>query len=485
MAERPRLVLFRDDLRVADNPALAAALDAGGPILSVHVHDETSRAMRPLGGAGRWWLHHSLMALARELGKRGGRLDIVAGATADCIPALAGKISPAGVHWNRRYGAAEIAADEAMRLRLENLGIAGSTHKANLLHEPDELRTGAGTPYRVFGPFWRAARAWGEPAPPLPAPESIETCAWPRGGPKRASLDDLGLLPKPDWAGGLRESWTPGETGAAEALASFLDSGLTGYAKGRDRFDRAHASRLSPHLRFGEISPRQVHHSVAAARANGDVSDVDAEKFLAELGWREFCYHLLGQFPELAREPFNARYGVFPWRSDSERAFEAWCRGRTGFPLVDAAMRQLWRTGTMHNRARMIAASFLVKDLLIDWRRGENWFWDTLCDADPANNPANWQWVAGSGADAAPFFRIFNPVSQGERFDPDGRYVRQWIPELADLPAEWIHRPFAAPSAVLEKAGVRPGRDYPHPIVDRAEARSRALTALAGLPKRP
>jgi len=296
------------------------------------------------------------------------------------------------------------------------------------------------------------------------------------------ALADLGLLPRdPDWAGGLRQTWRPGEAEAAARLAAFLDRGLDGYAIGRDRPDDSHVSGLSPHLRFGEISPRQVFHAVRAAELSGAVQASDAERYLAELGWREFCHHLLFQFPDLARKNVQPRFDDFPWRTGAERGLTAWQRGETGFPLVDAGMRQLWQTGTMHNRVRMVVASFLTKDLLIDWRAGEAWFWDTLCDADPASNPANWQWVAGCGADAAPYFRIFNPVKQGETFDPSGSYVRRFVPELAAMPDKWIHRPFDAPPAVLEQAGVVLGKTYPPPIVDRSVSRRRALDAFATL----
>jgi deoxyribodipyrimidine photo-lyase len=332
----------------------------------------------------------------------------------------------------------------------------------------------------VFTPFWRAARALGDPAGPQPAPRALRGARAP-ASPKPLRLHDLGLLPvRPDWAGGLRETWTPGESGARKRLAHFIANGLPHYAAKRDRPDVAATSGLSPHLRFGEIGPRQVWHAVAAAAEQGKARHADVEKFLSELGWREFSYHLLFHNPDLATKNFDARFDGFPWASgtQSRDALRAWQRGRTGIPIVDAGMRELWHTGVMHNRVRMIAASFLIKHLLVDWRQGEAWFWDTLVDADPANNPASWQWVAGSGADAAPYFRIFNPVLQGAKFDPDGRYVRRWVPELAQLPARHIHAPWQAPEAVLEAAKLVLGRDYPHPIVDLGEGRARALAAF-------
>ncbi len=469
----PAVVWFRDDLRLADNPALHAAAASGAPVLCVYVFDEESRGVRPLGGASRWWLHHSLAALDASLRAIGGRLDILRGAGAETIAALAR--GARRVDWTRRYGVAEIAIDTEAKSALKELGVEAASHNGQLLREPWELRTGSGSFYRVFTPFWRAANALPAPAPPSRAPKSVAAADWPAGAPNRIALDDLGLLPtRPDWASGLRAAWTPGEEGARARLKAFVGGELPGYAKGRDQLAEEATSRLSPHLRFGEISPRQV---VAAVRKAAHAG-ANADKFLAEIGWREFCYHLLYHSPDLSTRNFQPRFDALPWRSD-QAGFDAWKRGRTGYPVVDAGMRELWATGTMHNRARMVCASFLTKHLLIDWREGERWFWDTLCDADPANNPAQWQWVAGSGADAAPYFRVFNPVVQGGKFDPDGAYARLWAPELAKLDNKHIHAPWTAPPRALADAGVRLGETYPRPIVDHATARARALAAFA------
>ncbi len=471
MTSSPSLLWFRDDLRLADNPALLAAC-AHGPCLCVYVLD-TAPARRPLGGASRWWLSRSLRALSEALAERGAQLHILRGDPAELIPAIARAAGAGLVAWNRRYEADAIALDKAVKAELLASGIAAQSFNASLLNEPWQVTSKAGGPMKVFTPYWRAARARGEPPAPSPAPPRIAKASLPAAlGEQALQLADLGLEPAaPDWAEGLRASWTPGEDGAAARLDAFLCDRLEGYRDGRDRPDRASTSQLSPHLRFGEIGPRQIWHALANALASGEAagSAADAETFLAELGWREFSYHLLFHNPTMATQNLNRRFDGFPWQPDAE-ALRAWQRGRTGYPIVDAGMRQLWETGWMHNRVRMIAASFLIKHLLTDWRAGEAWFWDTLVDADPANNAASWQWVAGCGADAAPYFRIFNPVAQGERFDPDGAYVRRFVPELAGLDARFVHRPWEAPT---------PAPDYPRPIIALDFGRRRALDALS------
>lgn len=465
----PAIVWFREDLRLADNPALSAAVDSGRPVLCVYVHDEQSTGLRRPGGASRWWLHHSLAALDTDLRKRGGRLDLFEGAAQPVLERLVKKTGAASLYWTRRYDGAGIAVDKAIKAAL-GAQIEVESFNGKLLAEPWTIRTKGGGPFRVFTPFWRAMLAGVEPAAPLSAPRRIETAPAPKGA---VSLDALKFLPiRPDWASGLRETWTPGERSAAERLAAFLDDGVRDYPEQRDIPGVAGTSRLSPHLAFGEISPRQIW---AAARHAADADprvQRGCDKFLSEVGWREFCYHLLFHNPGLATENFDARFDRFEWARPDGKTLEAWRSGRTGYPIVDAGMRELWATGYMHNRVRMIVASFLVKHLLIDWRAGEQWFWDALCDADPANNPASWQWVAGCGADAAPYFRVFNPVLQGEKFDPDGAYVRRWVPEVAGVAKRFVHRPWDAPE---------PPPAYPAPIVDHAQARARALAAFAML----
>lgn len=471
--EMPVIIWFRDDLRVADNPALTAACDSGRPVVAVYILDDETPALRPLGGASRWWLHHALESLGKGLQDLGGQLILRRGAAEKVVPALAGELGARGVYWNRRYGAAAEVDAEIAR-NLEKHSITVDSHKASLLFEPHEIVSRGGKPFQVYSAFWRAALGHGDRREPIPAPKSVPAAASSIASDTLASFE---LLPRrPDWAGGIRDAWRPGEAAAHERLAEFIDETLSGYSSDRDKPGVDGTSRLSPYLRFGEISPFQVCN---AATAKGKA----AAKFTAEIGWREFSYHLLGQCPSLADDNFKKQFNEFPWLKASNEALAAWQRGQTGYPIVDAGMRQLWQTGWMHNRVRMVVASFLTKHLLVDWRFGERWFWDTLVDADPANNPAGWQWVAGSGADAQPYFRIFNPVLQGERFDPDGAYVRQYIPEIADLPDRFIHKPWQASLVELKSAGVGLGKTYPEPIVDHAAARRRALAAFETLKK--
>jgi len=375
--------------------------------------------------------------------------------------------------------------DGLVRRELEAAGLEVATFNGHLLYEPEIVRTRGGDPFKVFTPFWNACRALGDPLPPAPAPARLEA---PPAWPVSETIAGLGLLPQPDWAEGMRFAWRPGERGARLRLREFLRDGLDDYAAARDRPAAAGASRLSPHLHFGEISPRQVFDAARnasrsearAARsrpASGSRRGADSAAWLREIGWREFAHNVLHHFPHTPEKPLRPEFDRFPWRRDPGR-LAAWQRGRTGFPIVDAGMRELWKTGWMHNRVRMIVASFLVKDLLVTWQEGAAWFWDTLVDADLANNTLNWQWTAGCGADAAPYFRIFNPLLQGRRFDPEGEYVARFVPELARLPAAHRHAPWLAPSRALEEAEIVLDEDYPRPIVDHDSARKRALVAF-------
>ncbi|TYL53035.1 cryptochrome/photolyase family protein [Agromyces mariniharenae] len=447
MSDAPSIVWFRDDLRVADHPALHAAIERGAPMVCVYVLDEESRGIRPLGGAARWWLHGSLTALADALDQHSGRLVLRRGPADRVIRALVDETRAGAVFWNRRYGGPERDLDARLKQALRDDGLVVESYAANLLFEPWTIRTAQGTPFSVFTPFWRACRSAPEPRHPLPAPNGADAIT-----PADAATDDLDdwdLLPThPDWAGGLRDAWTPGADAAHARLRDFLDDDLVDYADGRDVPSEAATSRLSPHLRWGELSPYEVWHAVRERRSDG----AGASRFLTELGWREFAWHVLFHAPDLATRNWRAEFDAFPWPRLHPTALRAWEEGRTGVPLVDAGMRELWSTGTMHNRVRMVTASFLTKNLLVDWRRGEQWFWDTLVDADAASNPFNWQWVAGSGADAAPYFRVFNPELQATKFDPDGVYVKRWVPE----------------------AGTD---EYPEPIVDLKETREAALAA--------
>lgn len=482
MTVRPALLWFRDDLRLSDNPALRAALDHG-PLICLYILD-TSTQRRPLGGAARWWLSRSLRALSETIAAKGGELLVLLGDPAELLPDVVRAADVGYVAWNRRYDDAAIALDKAMKATLTEAGIAVESFNANLLNEPWQVKTKADGPFKVFTPYWRAVREGGEPSAPLPAPARLSKARLPAALREQAlTVADLTLEPTtPDWAGGLRDAWTPGEDGARDRLDAFLDETIAGYREARDLPDRTSTSRLSPHLRFGEISPRQIWHATQAAREAGNTpgSAADVEKFFSEIGWREFSYHLLFHNPDLASVNYDRRFDAMVWETD-EAGLKAWQKGMTGYPIVDAGLRELWQTGWMHNRVRMITASFLIKHLLTDWRTGEAWFWDTLVDADPANNPASWQWVAGSGADAAPYFRVFNPVTQGEKFDPKGAYVRRFVPELAELGDKFVHRPWEAPASVLTKAGIVVGQNYPKPVVALDFGRRRALDAFAAL----
>ena len=452
---KPILVWFRQDLRLSDNPALAFAVKTGQPLICLFVLDDKAPGDWKWGGASRWWLHHSLAALDKSLD---GKLVLRRGDAAKIVKALLKDTGADTLVWNRCYEPFAVARDKELKSDLGSAGVTVQSFNAALLHEPWELKTGGGTPFRVFTPFWKAMRAM-DVAAPLPAPRKLNLHK-----AESETLKDWKLLPtRPNWAKGF--DWTPGEKAAHAALYDFLED-VKDYGRARDLPDRDGTSRLSPHLHWGEISPRQIWQAVVT-RGHSSGS----ETFLKELGWREFCTQLLFHNPGLPLQPLDKRFEKFPWR-ESAKDMQAWTRGQTGIPIVDAGMRQLWQTGWMHNRVRMIVASLLIKHLGIHWREGQAWFWDTLVDADLASNSANWQWVAGCGADAAPFFRIFNPVLQGEKFDPGGVYVRRFVPELQAVPDKFIHKPWAAP---------QPPQGYPAPIVDLAQGRDRALAAFQAL----
>jgi deoxyribodipyrimidine photo-lyase len=467
--EPSSLVWFRRDLRLHDHAALRAAAAAGRPLVACYVLDERGQAAP--GAASRWWLHGSLAALIDALRQQGGELLLRRGDSAEEVAALATACGAVDVHCSKSYEPDGRRAEAQLRGLLEARGARLVVHAGDLLFDPEQLRTQVGEPFRVFTPFWNACRRAEPPGAPLPVPSGLR---FARQTVASESLDSWRLRPvAPDWAGGLRAGWSPGEFGARARLAVFLDRSLRDYGRDRDRPDRAGSSRLSPHLHFGELSPRTVWHG--ALRQGGAEG---TEAFVRELGWREFARHLLWHWPAFAKESFRAEFRRFPWRDDPD-ALARWQRGLTGYPFVDAGMRELWHTGWMHNRVRMVASSFLVKHLLIPWQRGAEWFSDTLVDADLANNSVGWQWVAGSGADAAPYFRIFNPLLQARKFDPDGTYVRRWLPALAGLPTQFVHEPPAAPVATLRAARVELGVSYPWPLVAHGAARARALAAYA------
>jgi deoxyribodipyrimidine photo-lyase len=448
------IVWFRHDLRIDDNPALIAAA-ARGAVVPVFIWAPDEEHPWPPGAASRWWLHQSLEKLSAALERLGASLVVRRGPTQAALESLVKETGATHVAWNRRYEPAVIARDTAIKKKLASAGLDVESFNGGLLFEPMHVATKEGKPYQVFTPFWRALLGRDEPAAPLAGPKKLTAAA---AAPKTLAVADLGLLPTIDWAGTMQKTWTPGEAGGAKRFAAFLAAGIGGYGIERDRPDHEGTSSLSPHLHFGEISPRRVWHAVREAVGGMPAAKVTGspEVYLRELGWREFANHLLYHFPHTTDAPLRADYARFPWANDPV-GLRAWQRGRTGFPIVDAGMRQLWATGWMHNRVRMIVASFLVKDLRVSWLEGARWFWDTLVDADLAANTLGWQWAAGCGADAAPYFRIFNPTSQAAKFDPDGAYVRAWV----DLAAA----------------------DYPEPIVDHAAARLRALEALKAVSK--
>jgi deoxyribodipyrimidine photo-lyase len=481
---KPTAILwFRLDLRLADNPALDAAVKHGGPVVPVFIWSPQEERAWPPGAASCWWLHQSLAALDDRLRTVGSRLAIRRGPTLDSLRALAKETGADAVFWNRRYEPAVIARDARVKEVLGSEGLAAKSFNAALLHEPWTIQNQSKKPFQVFTPFWKHCLAKPDPAEPLPAPKRILA---PAKWPKSLALDELELEPRINWADGLRAAWRPGAGGATANLNRFLSEAFEDYSDQRNRPDVTGTSRLSPHLHFGEMSPRQVWHGLRkmASKRGLPVERWRASQFLAEVGWREFAHHLLFHFPHTPTEPLRAAFKKFPWRKDAAW-LRAWQKGRTGYPIVDAGMRELWATGWMHNRVRMIVASFLVKDLLLDWQEGARWFWDTLVDADLAQNTLGWQWTAGCGADAAPYFRVFNPTSQGEKFDPRGHYVRQWCPELAKLPDNWLHQPHAAPAEILRAAAIELGRTYPLPVVSHTIAREVALETFAKINGQP
>ncbi|MCE9613991.1 MAG: DNA photolyase family protein [Lentisphaerae bacterium] len=472
------VVWLREDLRLDDHPALTAATETGGPVVPLHIWSPAEDGRWAPGAASRWWQHHALHDLDTALAGAGARLILRKGSMVENLVSVCRATGAVAVYASRRYGPVGAGEESRAAAALRAAGIEWRLFPGALLFDPAIIATGAGRPYQVFTPFWRQCTGQGEPRAPLPpVTRLIAPARWPDG----VTLADLSLLPVRDWSAGLARAWTPGAAGAKAALKRFLAEAADTYPEGRNMPGADGTSRLSPYLHSGELSAHRVWHAVRSA---GRAVRADAaEAYLRQLVWREFAQHLLHHFPHTAEQPLRGEYAAFPWLVD-DAGRRAWQKGQTGFPIVDAGMRQLWETGWMHNRVRMIVASFLVKDLLVSWQSGAAWFWDTLVDADLANNTLGWQWAAGCGADAAPYFRIFNPTLQGERFDPEGSYVRRYVPELGRLPARWIHQPAQAPGDVQRAAGVRLGDNYPEPMVSHTAARMRALAALKRMPSR-
>lgn len=471
MAKSPTIVWFRRDLRLQDNPALSAALERGAAIVPVYLFCPEEEGDWQPGGASRWWLHHALLSLDKALSQHGLNLVRRQIGSLSGLRELVKETGADTVFWNRRYEPAIIDRDCDIKAALREDGLQARSFNGSLMWEPHEVSTQQDEPYKVFTPFWKSLRS--RPAPtPCPLPDTTwQALDEPPSG---CDLDALELLPTLDWADDFSKRWTPTLDGAEAALTEFLDGPIDGYPDRRDRPAKKGTSRLSPYLANGQLGPRQVW---AAVHASGAADSQDGYKFLSEIAWREFAYHLLVHFPKTPDQALYDKYADFPWQPD-EAHLRAWQRGQTGYPIVDAGMRELWKTGWMHNRVRMVVASLLVKHLLQPWQEGARWFWDTLVDADLASNTMGWQWSAGCGADAAPYFRIFNPILQGEKFDPQGSYVKRWVPELKNLPAKYIHSPWEAPADVLREAGVRLGDDYPKPIIEHKVGRERALSAL-------
>ena len=477
------LVWFRRDLRLADNPALSAALDRHERVLPVFIHAPEEEAPWTPGAASRWWLHQSLVALGDSLRALGAPLVLRQGESLATLRELVRQTGAAAVYWNRLYEPAIVVRDQHVKQALREDGLDARSFNGALIHEPWELKTGSAEPYRVFTPYWRNAQgkmsaAMAAGRRPGGAPDAIRA---PDPVPVSRAIQELGLLPRIAWDRGFYEHWTPGESGAHARLEGFCDEGAAQYRERRDLPAVDATSRLSAALHFGEVSPLQLVARLERLKAQEPGAGVhaNAEWYVRELGWREFAHHLLYHFPHTPDMPMYERFARFPWRPRHEFAPElaAWQRGRTGVPIIDAGMRQLWHTGWMHNRVRMIVASFLTKNLLIPWQEGARWFWDTLVDASLANNTLGWQWSAGCGADAAPYFRIFNPVLQSAKFDEHGAYLHRWVPELKALQGDALHAPWQAKPGMLGLAGVKLGQTYPAPVVDLAASRDRALAA--------
>ncbi len=471
----PIIFWYRRDLRLRDNPALHWASGQKKPVICLFIFDE--HADWPLGEASLWWLHHSLGSLARDIKLAGNQLRLFAGDTETIIDQVMSDTGARSIAWNRRYEPHAIEIDKRIKARYQQQGIEVYSAAGNLSHEPWQVTKENKDPYRVFTAYWRASLKHDN----LPVTPIVKTIPNTRKKlPKEQSLDSLELLPTLPWAGEFPAHWTPGEAGAANNLKTLLKSRITAYDQARDIPASPGTSQLSPHLAFGEISPRQINASVATKLKNKTlIRDDNVNTFLKEIGWREFAYHLMYHYPHTVDQPLDARFKKFPWKKPKAKEIERWQQGNTGIPLVDAGMRQLWQTGWMHNRVRMIVGSLLIKNMGYHWLEGARWFWDTLVDADLASNTMGWQWVAGSGADAAPYFRVFNPVRQGERFDPQGDYVRQWVPEIAGLPNKHIHSPWTASAAELQQASIILGETYPNPIVDLKLSRVEALDRFA------
>lgn len=471
MSKSPNLVWLRNDLRLRDNAALAAALNAGGPVDLLYIWDEAAYGGWVPGGAAKVWLHHALKSFEAEISKHGGRLLIRQGKTAEVLHSVIEASGAGRLFWNRRYEPKLRALDAELKLEFRAEGLEVNTFNSALLNEPHTVANKSGGPFKVYSPYFKSIQDR-----PVAAPVEVDFDGvnWSQAKISSDSVESLNLLPKRDWWRGMVQGWDISEAGAHARLERFLDGAVQHYNEDRNIPGMEGSSRISPYLQSGLIGPRQV---VAALEARTDLKEKGPFVYLKEIYWREFAYNVLFHFPHTPDKPLQAQYADFPWEADAG-LLKRWQEGRTGYPIVDAGMRELYATGWMHNRVRMIVASLLVKQLLQDWKAGAAWFWDTLVDADLASNTLGWQWSGGCGADAAPYFRVFNPMIQGGKFDAIGTYVKRYVPELANLPAKYIHTPWEAPESVLQAAGVELGVTYPRPVIDHQAGRDRALAAF-------
>lgn len=477
MSQRPIVVWLRNDLRLTDNQSLIAAEGTGAPVVPLFVWSPSDEGDWRAGAASKWWLHHSLEELGRSFEKVGSRLIIRSGGASHALAEIVRETGAQSVHLNRRCEPWARTQENDVLQTLKKFGVETKAFNSSLLADPDQLRSASGKAFQIFTPYCKRLLTCG-PTKPDAAPRSLKA---PDAFPASLAVADLNLMPKVFWYQGIAKSWSPGESGAHRQLALFLDSSITHYEHERDRPDRDGVSRLSPYLHFGEISPNMVRHEIE--KRVGDFPDTEncvmtsgSSVFIRQLIWREFAHYMLYHFPETTNAPFRKEFAKFPWHADCQ-LLEAWQKGATGYPIVDAGMRELWTTGWMHNRVRMIVASFLTKHLMLPWQDGAKWFWDTLVDADLSNNTMGWQWVAGCGSDAAPYFRIFNPVLQGMKFDPEGNYVRKWVPELQGVSDKYIHRPWQDAARTTRNEGDQ-YECYPRPLVNHDFARRRALAAF-------
>ncbi|MDZ4261771.1 MAG: deoxyribodipyrimidine photo-lyase [Pseudomonadota bacterium] len=472
------IVWLRQDLRLADNPALHHALCDHQRVILAYIHAPDEAAPWQPGAAKQWWQHHSLAALQHSIEKLGGKLLLRQGASLAALQTLIIESGAEALYWNRTVEPALVKRDTLIEQTLTGQGVECHSFYGNLLYTPGSIKTQGGKPYQVFTPFWRECQKQGLGEPPLPAPQQLHPTTLPS-----LPLTTLALLPTLRWDHGIAERWQPGETAAQQQLEQFCDAALRDYPEQRDLPARTGTSGLSPYLANGEITPRQIAAALMQQFIGNSSSAKNVETVIRQLGWREFAHHILHHYPHTAEQPLNERYQQFPWQNNPE-LLQAWQQGLTGFPIIDAGMRQLWQSGWMHNRVRMVVASFLCKNGLIHWRQGADWFWDTLVDADLASNSLNWQWAAGCGADAAPYFRVFNPVRQSERFDADGEYLRHWLPELNAAPKKLIHQPWKINNDIQQQIGLEVGNSYPLLILDLNITRQQAIATAKAAIKR-